>query len=313
MILQASTEKELLALMEGLQKRLIVCESQNKALARQLKEIKLAVDRKPDIVIKETIIKEIEKPTIQEIQTIKIDSKFLPCIKKLSTRVKALEDKKPEVIEKETIIKEIEKPTIKEIKIIETDPSIMPTIKKLFERVKAIESIKPVTNTTEVIIKEVEKPTIKEITILKTDVSVLPTLKKLSDRLLLIENKKPEVAKKETIIKEIQKPIIKEITILKTDSSILPALKKLSDRLKVLEEKKTEKQIIKELTTHEIKTVDSASKKEIESIKKAIALIKPEIKNITEGLTSDEVSSIIDQRVTMLYINKLYKKGAKHG
>ena len=241
MILQASTEKELLELMEGLQKRLAACESQNKALVKKLEEIKSDVDSKPNVVIKETIIKEIEKPTIQEVQTIKIDSKFFPTIKKLSARVKALEDKKPEVIEKETII--------------------------------------------------------------KTDVSILPTLKKLSDRLALLENKKPITAEKETIIKEIEKPTIKEITILKTDLSILPTLKKLSDRLKVLEE----------LTTHEIKTVDAASKKEIESIKKAIASIKPEIKNITEGLKSDEVLSIIDERVTMLYINKLYKKGAKNG
>ena len=265
MILQASTEKELLELMEGMQKRLAACESQNKALVKKLEEIKSDVDSKPNVVIKETIIKEIEKPTIQEVQTIKIDSKFFPTIKKLSARVKALEDKKPEVIEKETIIKEI------------------------------------------------EKPTIKEVTILKTDVSILPTLKKLSDRLALLENKKPITAEKETIIKEIEKPTIKEITILKTDLSILPTLKKLSDRLKVLEEKKPEKQTIKELTTHEIKTVDLTSKKEIESIKKAIALIQPEIKNITEGLKSDEVLSIIDERVTMLYINKLYKKGAKNG
>ena len=39
--------------------------------------------------------------------------------------------------------------------------------------------------------------------------------------------------------------------------------------------------------------------------------ITPLVKGTSESLTSNDVLSIIDSRVTMLYINKLYKKGAK--
>ena len=39
--------------------------------------------------------------------------------------------------------------------------------------------------------------------------------------------------------------------------------------------------------------------------------ITPLVKGTSESLTGNDVLSIIDKRVTMLYINKLYKKGAK--
>ena len=100
---------------------------------------------------------------------------------------------------------------------------------------------------------------------------------------------------------------IKE-TVIKADVSVLPTLKKLSDRLKVLEGKKTEPQIIKELTTHEIKTVDAVIKKEIEDIKKSILEINPIVNNITQGIVSKDVIELIKKHVTMSYINKLYGK-----
>ena len=110
----------------------------------------------------------------------------------------------------------------------------------------------------------------------------------------------------ETIVKEVQKPTIIKETVIKTDASVLPTLKKLSDRLKVLESKKTAPQIIKELTTHEIKTVDAVIKKEIEEIKRSILEIKPVVNNTTSGVDIADVLELIKKHVTLLFINKLY-------
>ena len=131
--------------------------------------------------------------------------------------------------------------------------------------------------------------------------------KKLKSMQLQID-KKPIVQIKETVIKEISKPIIKQSTIVQTDPAVMPTLKKLSLRLKVLEDKKPELQVIKELTTHEIKTVGAASKQEIEDIKKSILEIKPIVNNLTTGVTSDDVLKLINKHVILSYINKLYGK-----
>ena len=133
------------------------------------------------------------------------------------------------------------------------------------------------------------------------------TIKKLEAMQAEI-NKKPNVQIKETVIKEIEKPTIKELTLIQTDPSVIPTIKKLSARLKYLEERNPEPQIIKELTTHEIKDVSAASKKEIEDIKKSILNIKPIINNITQGVSSNDVIELIDKRVILNFINKLYGK-----
>ena len=67
--------------------------------------------------------------------------------------------------------------------------------------------------------------------------------------------------------------------------------------------------MIKELSTHEVKIIDTASKKELSDIKKSILDIKPVINNVTTGVTDQDVLVLIDKHVTMNYINKLYKKG----
>ena len=152
-----------------------------------------------------------------------------------------------------------------------------------------------------------KKPNLQiEKTIVQTDPAVMPTLKKISGRLSALESAKPTVKIKETVIKEIEKPTIIEKTLIQTDPAVMPTLKKLSARLKHLESKKPELQIIKELTTHEIKTVGAASKQEIEDIKKSILEIKPVINNLTTGVTSDDVLKLIKKHVILSFINKLY-------
>ena len=358
MILQVKTERELITSLEGLSKIVTSLQTHNKELNKKLDDMQLLLDKKPNTVIKETVIKEVEKPTIRETQTVKfepidtkilkpicdrlkaleaakptkvmhtkevkLDPSVLPTLKKISDRLKALEDKKPSVEIKETVIKEIEKPTINNTTVVKTDKSVLPTLKKLSDRIKKIEDAKPevieketiireiekpIIELKETIIKEIEKPTIKEVTVLKTDPSILPALKKLSARLKALEDKKPTIELKETVIKEVEKPTIKKTTVVKTDPSVLPTLKKISTRLKTLEDKSPATQIIKELTTHEVKSIDGSSKKELAAIKKSIADIKPVISNVTQGVTDADVLSIIDKHVTINYVNKLYKKG----
>jgi hypothetical protein len=147
---------------------------------------------------------------------------------------------------------------------------------------------KPNVEIRETVIRELEKQTTIENVIVKTDSSLAPALKELGKRLDALENNR--------------QPIIK------ADPAVMPTLKKLSDRLKHLENKKPELQIIKELTTHEIKTVGAASKQEIESIKKSILEIKPIVNNLTTGVTSDDVLKLINKHVILSYINKLYGK-----
>ena len=132
------------------------------------------------------------------------------------------------------------------------------------------------------------------------------TVTKSLESMQLQIDKKPNVKIKETVIKEIEKPTVVVNESIKTDPSIMPTLKKISERLKSLESKKTAPQIIKELTTHEIKTVDAAVKKEIEDIKKSILNIKPVVNNPTTGIESADVLELIKKHVTLLFINKLY-------
>ena len=155
-----------------------------------------------------------------------------------------------------------------------------------------------------------EKELIGLIESLKKELEQLRThnktvTKELKSMQLQID-KKPSVQIKETVIKEISKPLIKQSTIIQNDPAVMPTLKKLSLRLKALEDKKPELQVIKELTTHEIKTVGAASKKEIEDIKKSILDIKPIINNTTTGVTSNDVLKLINKHVILSYINKLY-------
>ena len=140
---------------------------------------------------------------------------------------------------------------------------------------------KPNVEIRETVTRELEKQTTIENVIVKTDSSLAPALKRLSERLSALEN-------------------------IKTDPAVMPTLKKLSTRLKCLESKKPELQIIKELTTHEIKTVGAASKQEIEDIKKSILEIKPIVNNLTTGVTSDDVLKLINKHVILSFINKLY-------
>jgi hypothetical protein len=122
-------------------------------------------------------------------------------------------------------------------------------------------------------------------------------------------DKKPNTIVKELTVKEVEKPTYTETTVIKTDSSVAPTLKKISDRLQALESKKPLPQIIKELTTHEVKTVDTASAKQIQDMKKLIADIKPVINNVTQGVTEADIVELISKHVTMTFVNKLYKKG----
>jgi tRNA nucleotidyltransferase/poly(A) polymerase len=248
MILQVHTEKELIGIVGSLKKEIEQLLAQNKATEKKLYSMQIEIDKKPNVQIKETVIKEIEKQTSVENVIVKTDASLVPTVKKLSDRLKALEGKVPQIQIKESIIKEIEKPTIKEVTLIQTDPSVIPTLKKLSDRIKALE----------------DKPLAKE--------QVIHT--------------------KET----------------KIDISVMPMLKKLSSRVKSLEEIKPKTQIIKELTTHEIKDVSAASKKEIEDIKNSILKIKPIINNITQGVSSNDVIELIDKRVILNFINKLYGK-----
>jgi hypothetical protein len=91
---------------------------------------------KPKIKTKETIIKEIEKPTIIQKTLIQTDPAVIPTLKKLSTRLKILEDNKPDLqLVKEFAIHQFKisasesKKEIEEIK--NTTSKIMPILNKL--------------------------------------------------------------------------------------------------------------------------------------------------------------------------------------
>ena len=122
-------------------------------------------------------------------------------------------------------------------------------------------------------------------------------------------DKQPNTIVKELTVKEVEKPTHLENTIIKTDPSVAPTLKKISDRLLALESKKPLPQIIKELTTHEVKTVDTASAKQIQDMKKLIADTKPVINHVTKGVDNTVVLELIKKHVTMFYVNELYKSG----
>ena len=238
MILQVHTEKELIALVESLKEEVKKLRIKSELSTEALKVMQSEIDKKPNIEIRETVTRELEKQTIIENVIVKTDSSLAPALKELGKRLHDLE--------------------------INRQPAI------------------------------------------KTDSTVMPAIKKLSDRLAELESAEPKIKIKETVIKEIEKPTIIQKTLIQTDPAVMPTLKKLSGRLKHLESKKPELQIIKELTTHEIKTVGAASKKEIEDIKKSILEIKPVINNLTTGVTSDDVLKLINKHVILSYINKLY-------
>ena len=108
-----------------------------------------------------------------------------------------------------------------------------------------------------------------------------------------------------------EKELIEIVGALKKEVDKLAAINKLNAKQFKLMQAEIDKKpkIIKELTTHEVKTVDSARKKQIEDLKKSISSIEPVINNITQGINSDDVLELINKHVTTNYINKLYKKG----
>ena len=140
MILQKHTEKELLAMVAKLQQQVNVANSNSKAMLKKMDVMQSGLDKKPNVIVKETIIKEVEKPVI-----------------------------------KEAIIKEIEKPTIINKTIVETDKSVLPTLKKLSDRLKILEDkppqqALPITETTlkesdilEIITRHVTMPFINKL------------------------------------------------------------------------------------------------------------------------------------------------------
>jgi len=109
MIMQIKTEKELIEMVQALKKEIDKLTAANKSNAKKLKLMQAEIDKKPNVEVKETVIKEIEKPTVVKETIIQTDPSVLPTLKKISDRLKTLEDKKPE----KQIIKEV---TIKEVK-----------------------------------------------------------------------------------------------------------------------------------------------------------------------------------------------------
>ena len=218
MIIQISTEKQFIEILNGLQNEIGKLQSQGRVSELKMQCMQAEIDKKPNVQIKETIIK--------------TDPAVMPTLKKVSGRLLALESVKPKVKIKETVIKEIEKPTIIEKTVIQTDPSVMPTLKKLSDRLSKLENAKPIIQIKESIVKEVLTPTVLEKTIIQTDASVLPTIKKIAARLKLLEDSKPETQTiKEYTAKEIKIATAaskKEIDEIKnTILQIMPALNKL--------------------------------------------------------------------------------------
>jgi len=108
MIMQIKTEKELIEMVQALKKEIDKLTAANKTNAKKFKLMQADIDKKPNVEIKETVIKEVEKPTVVKETVIQTDPSVLPTLKKISDRLKTLEDKKPE----KQIIKEV---TIKEV------------------------------------------------------------------------------------------------------------------------------------------------------------------------------------------------------
>lgn len=94
-VLQIHTEKELIEMVNSLKKEIEQLRDSNKEITKKLKLMQVDIDKKPNVTIKETVIKQVEKPTILETTLIKTDSALMPSIKKLAGRVKALEEIKP--------------------------------------------------------------------------------------------------------------------------------------------------------------------------------------------------------------------------
>jgi len=109
MIMQIKTEKELIEMVQALKKEIDKLTAANKTNAKKFKLMQADIDKKPNVEIKETVIKEVEKPTVVKETVIQTDPSVLPTLKKISDRLKTLEEKKPE----KQIIKEV---TIKEVK-----------------------------------------------------------------------------------------------------------------------------------------------------------------------------------------------------
>ena len=143
MIMQIKTEKELIEMVQALKKEIDKLTASNKLNAKRFKLIQAEIDKKPNVEVKETVIKEIEKP-----------------------------------IRIETIIKEIEKPTVIKETVIQTDKSVLPTLKKLSDRLRTLEDKKPEKQIIkEVTIKEV-KPVINNVTTGLDDNQVLELINK---------------------------------------------------------------------------------------------------------------------------------------
>ena len=115
-------------------------------------------------------------------------------------------------------------------------------------------------------------------------------------------------SKSKQLIKEIKNNTVVEKTIIQTDESLRPMILVIASRVKSLEDKKPLVQIVKELTTHEVKIDNTLNKVEISDIKKSIEAIKPITNNITQGLGGAEVLELIKNHVTMQYVTELYNK-----
>lgn len=181
-VLQVHTEKELVVIINNLKKEIEQLRDSDKEMTKKLTLMQVEIDKKPNVTIKETLIKHVEKPTLVENTLIKTDASVIPSIKKLVDRIKVLEDKKPDV----QIIKET---------FVEVDSAVRPTLKKLSGRLRALEDKKP------------EVQIIKN-TVVEVDSAVMPTLKKLSARVKTLEDKKPELQ----IIKELTTHEVKTVS-----------------------------------------------------------------------------------------------------
>ena len=138
MILQVKTEKELIASLELISGLVITLQHSNKELNKKIDAMQIQLNKKPNKVVTKTVIREIEKPTITKVQTVKLDASVMPAIKKLSDRVSKCEKLSARIDNLEKI-----KPVINEITNIECNKAIDPRFKKLSDRLVEVEKVKP--------------------------------------------------------------------------------------------------------------------------------------------------------------------------
>ena len=173
MILQVKTEKELIASLELISGLVITLQHSNKELNKKIDAMQIQLNKKPNKVVTKTVTREIEKPTITKVQTVKLDASVIPAIKKLTNRVSKCEKISPVINNPVTI---------------ETDKSLLPELKKLSARVSKCEKLSARIDNLEKI-----KPVINEITNIECNKAIDPRFKKLSDRLVEVEKVKPAI------------------------------------------------------------------------------------------------------------------------